>query len=48
MLWMYLTPSMKLSQLEMAIGMETLEPGLLILLFDWHLRASNLDDFGKK
>ena len=46
MLWMYLTQSMKLSQLEMAIGMETLAPGLLILLFD--LRASNLDDFGKK
>ena len=33
MLWMYLTPSMKLSELEMAIGMETLAPGLLILLF---------------
>ena len=48
MLWMYLTPSMKLSELEMAIGMETLAPSLLILLFDRHLRASNLDDFGKK
>jgi len=27
------TPSMKLSQLEMALGMETLAPGLLIFCF---------------
>jgi len=47
-LWMYLTPSMKLSQLEVVLGMETLAPGLLILLFGWHLRTSNLDDFDKK
>jgi len=47
-LWMYLTPSMKLSQLEVVLGMETLPPGLLILLFGWHLRTSNLDDFDKK
>lgn len=30
---MYITPSMKLSQLEMALGTETLSPGLLILVF---------------
>jgi len=28
-----ITPSMKLSQLEMALGMETLAPGLLIFCF---------------
>jgi len=33
------TPSMKLSQLEMALGMETLAPGLLIFCFliDCHI-----------
>ena len=34
-----ITPSMKLSQLEMALGMETLAPGLLIFCFliDCHI-----------
>lgn len=44
---MYITPSLKLSQLEMALGMETLAPGLLILLFDCNILHTSFSIFRK-